>query len=215
MQRIFVGIGSILSLCLLIAAWMQWTPFSFIEAVGFVTGAACVYLVINENILNFPIGIVNNIFFLILFTQSRLFGDAGLQIVYVGLGIQGWHQWLHGGRNQSQLKLSKATPTLILLMILFVIIGTAGLMYVLGKVNGSAPLLDSFTTVLSLAAQFLLNRKTLENWFFWMVADVIYVVLYVSRGLHLTAILYGIFFCMCVAGFLNWRRMMQAVEQHA
>jgi nicotinamide mononucleotide transporter len=188
MQRIFVVVGSILSLCLLIAAWMQWTTFSFIEAVGFVTGAACVFLVIKENIWNFPIGIVNNLFFLILFTQARLFGDAGLQIVYVGLGMQGWYQWLRGGKNHTELKMSKATPTLILLMILFVIVGTAGLIYVLGKVNGSAPLLDSFTTALSLAAQFLLNRKTLENWFFWMFADVIYVFLYVSRGLHLTAI---------------------------
>lgn len=70
--------------------------------------------------------------------------------------------------------------------------------------------MDAFTTILSLAAQYLLNRKTIENWLLWIVADVIYIWLYISRGLQLTAVLYFVFLCLCVAGFLNWRRSLKA-----
>jgi len=70
-------------------------------------------------------------------------------------------------------------------------------------------LLDSFTTVLSLVAQYLLNRKYIENWYFWIVADIIYIYLYIVRDLKLTAVLYFVFLCMCVAGFVHWRRLRQ------
>jgi nicotinamide mononucleotide transporter len=80
--------------------------------------------------------------------------------------------------------------------------------YLLRTVNGSAPVLDALTTALSLVAQYLLNCKLIENWYLWMIADVIYIYLYVSRGLTLTAALYFVFLCMCVAGLLSWRRSL-------
>jgi nicotinamide mononucleotide transporter len=67
--------------------------------------------------------------------------------------------------------------------------------------------------VLSLAAQYLLNRKLVENWYAWIVADIFYIYLYVSRGLHLTAILYFVFLCLCVAGLVSWLRTLR--EQSA
>jgi nicotinamide riboside transporter PnuC len=78
------------------------TPLTLMtEALGFITGAVCVYLTLRENVWNFPIGLANNLFFLVLFLQGRLFGDAALQIIYVVLGIQGWYQWLFGGVNET------------------------------------------------------------------------------------------------------------------
>jgi Nicotinamide mononucleotide transporter len=71
--------------------------------------------------------------------------------------------------------------------------------------------MDAFTTVLSLAAQYLLNRKTIENWLLWIVDDVIYIWLYIARDLRLTAVLYFVFLCLCVAGFLSWRRSLNAL----
>lgn len=73
-------------------------------------------------------------------------------------------------------------------------------------VKDSAPFLDALTTVLSLAAQYLLTRKLIENWYVWLAADVVYVGLYVSRHLYLTAFLYALYLLMCVAGLRAWRR---------
>ena len=187
---------------------MEWWPYSLTETLGFVTGAACVYLVVRQNIWNFPLGIANNVFFLILFVEARLYGDAGLQVVYILLGIQGWYWWLHGGAYRTALPVNRARPRTLLWLAGLVALGTAGLMLALQAARGSAPFLDAFTTVLSLAAQYLLNRKAIENWYLWIAADVLYIALYLARDLHLTALLYFIFLCLCLAGLWRWRQTL-------
>jgi nicotinamide mononucleotide transporter len=208
---LWIGIGS--SLALIIAAWQQWVPVPLTEALGFVTGAACVYLVVKQNIWNFPIGIANNIFFLILFGQSRLYGDAGLQIVYLGLGVQGWYNWLYGGKERTPLKIVRVSWRILLWLSVAIVVTTWLLMLALTAVSGSAPLLDAFTTALSLAAQYLLNRKAIESWLLWIVVDVLYIYLYITRGLHLTAMLYLVFIGLCIAGYLSWQQTLQEEER--
>ena len=208
--RFDVWLLALLGLALVVASWRRWLPLDLTETLGFVTGAICVYLVVKQSIWNFPLGIANNLFFLVLFARTRLFADAGLQIVYLALGVQGWHQWLRGGVNHSTLRVTRASARLLVVLGLLIVICTAGLMAVLRVAKGSAPLLDSFTTVLSLAAQVLLNGKKIENWYFWITADVIYIQLYISRGLHLTALLYFVFLGLCIAGLMNWRRALTA-----
>ncbi len=68
------------------------------ELFGFVTGAAAVWLTVRARISNFPVGIANSAFFLVLFLSARLYADSGLQVVYIVLGFTGWWQWMHGGR---------------------------------------------------------------------------------------------------------------------
>jgi len=210
MKRFGLWIAIFTGLTLIAASWWQWLPYGLTETLGFVTGVACVYLVVRQSVWNFPLGIANNIFFLILFVSARLYGDAGLQIVYVALGFQGWYYWLYGGQNRKAPCVTHAPLRLLIVLGIFVIIGTTGLVLALRAAKGSAPVMDAFTTVLSLAAQYLLNRKTVENWLLWIVADIIYIWLYILRGLQLTAILYFVFLCLCIAGFLNWRRLLKA-----
>jgi nicotinamide mononucleotide transporter len=188
----------------LLLAW--WSNIPLTEALGFITGAACVYLVVRRSIWNFPLGIANNLFFFVLFVESRLFGDAGLQVVYLALGVQGWYNWLYGGEGRTPLRVTRASKELLLNVAGAIIIGSGLLIFALRYARGSAPALDALTTVMSLAAQYLLNRKVIENWAVWIAADVIYIYLYSVRGLHLTAVLYFIFLCLCVAGWRSWRR---------
>lgn len=212
MKRFDLWLGILLSAVVIVASWQQWLPVPLTEALGFVTGAACVYLVVQQSLWNFPLGIANNLFFLVLFWQARLYGDAGLQVVYLVLGVHGWYQWLHGGEHRTALTITRASRQVLLVLAALIPLATWGLVLILRQVNGSAPLPDAFTTVLSLAAQYLLNRKMLENWFVWIVADVIYIYLYLARGLHLTAVLYGVFLCLCIAGLVRWRRTLRDEE---
>ncbi|MFN0121976.1 MAG: nicotinamide riboside transporter PnuC [Blastocatellia bacterium] len=193
---------------LTVASWRGWLPLDLTETLGFVTGAICVYLVVRENIWNFPLGLVNNIFFLLLFTRARLYGDAGLQLIYLALGIHGWRNWLRGGQNQTRLPVSRASWRFLALLVCLIIAGTASLLTILRIAGGAAPLPDALTTILSLAAQYMLNRKLIENWYCWIIADVMYIWLYLTRGLGLTAVLYAIFLCLCLAGLWQWRRSL-------
>ena len=133
----------------------------------------------------------------------------GLQVVYFGLGIWGWWNWLYGGAHRTELRVSRATSREWIALAAFVPLGTWSLREILLAVNGAAPFADAFTTVLSLAAQYLLCRKRFENWFFWIAADLIYIPLYVSRDLPLTALLYVVFLVMCCLGVREWHRSLR------
>jgi nicotinamide mononucleotide transporter len=131
-----------------------------------------------------------------------------LQVIYVGLGTYGWLNWLFGGEKRATLKVSHTTRTEWLALAATIPLATGGLREILLLINGAAPFWDSLTTILSLAVQYLLCRKRFENWFFWIAADLIYVPLYLSRHLPLTAVLYAVFFAMCLVGLREWKRSL-------
>lgn len=180
------------------------------ELLGFVTGAAGVWLTVLARISNFPIGIANSAFFLVLFASARLFADSGLQVVYIVLGFTGWWQWLHGGSERTRLVVARSGWQLLAGCVVFTVLATWGLFVLLSAVQDIAPFWDALTTALSLAAQFLLNCKRIENWAFWIAADLIYIPLYVVKRLDLTAIVYVMFLAMCGAGVTAWRRALRS-----
>jgi len=76
--------------------------------------------------------------------------------------------------------------------------------------DSTVPFWDGLTTALSLAAQYMLSRKLLENWWVWMSADLVYIALYYYKDLYLTGVLYAAFFVMCIAGYSGWRKSLLA-----
>jgi nicotinamide mononucleotide transporter len=197
------------SVLVLVPSYRNWWTIGVAEAWGFVTGGICVWLVVREHLWNWPIGLANNIFFFILFLRGRLYADMSLQIVYLGLGVYGWLNWIFGGKNYTALTISRTTRSEWIALAAAIPICTWAMCEVLIAVNDAAPLWDALTTVLSLAAQYLLCRKRFENWWFWIAADVIYIPLYFSRKLPLTAILYAIFLTMCLVGVREWARSLK------
>jgi len=179
------------------------------ELLGFATGAAGVWLTVRARIWNFPVGLANNLFFLVLFWAARLYADAGLQVVYFAFGVFGWWQWLHGGERWSRRVMANADPRLLWALLGLVVPVTWGLTVLLTHARDIAPLWDALTTALSLAAQWLLNLKLFENWYFWMTADVVYIPLYFVKVLYLTGVVYLIFLGMCMAGVRVWRRELR------
>jgi nicotinamide mononucleotide transporter len=186
------------------------------EALGFVTGGLCVWLTVRGHIANFGVGIANSGFFLVLFASSRLWADSALQIMFIALGVIGWWQWLFGGAGRTALVVRRATPRVLPASVAAVVVGTFGLTLLLRATDDAAPFWDALTTALSLVAQWLLNTKKIETWYFWIAADCIYVPLYLSRDLNLTAAIYLLFLGLCLAGLRSWRRAARpdSTEQH-
>lgn len=182
-------------------------PTTWAEVLGFLAGAACVYLVAKQHILNWPLGITNNLLWILLFANAGLFADSGLQVIYIGLGLWGWWQWLHGGPNRTQRVVTETSAREWTALAGAGVLGTAALTWFLASQTPSTvPFWDAITTTLSLMAVYGQAKKRWESWLLWMAADVIYIPLYHHKGLDLTAILYVGFFLLCVKGLVEWRR---------
>lgn len=177
---------------------------SWLEAISFVTGAVCVWLTVRESVWNFPVGLLNVATFVFVFARVGLYGDAGLQVVYFVLGIVGWYLWLYGGERHTALRVSSASRHELTIVAIIAAMLTLVLCQSLRNFGGSASIWDAVTTAISLGAQWLLNRKHVEAWIGWIIVDVIYVPLYCSKGLYLTAILYAVFLVMAVMGLRAW-----------
>lgn len=182
---------------------------SGMEVFGFLTGAACVALLVRQNIWNWPLGILNNLTFMVLFYRTGLYADVGLQVFYIGISIYGWWHWLHGGRDRGTLTVSRVRPWTAVGLGLAVVGITALLVTLLRRyTNSTVPVLDSLITALSLVAQFMMTRKWLENWGVWITANCISVGLLVFKGLYVTSALYLVYQVLCVLGWIQWRRAL-------
>lgn len=175
------------------------------EVLGFMSGALCVWLVARQNVWNWPVGIANNVAFLILFWASGIYADASLQVIYLALAVYGWWAWVRGGQARTKLTVSRTTRNQWLGLAVLGVAGTTGLTLLLHAVTDSTvPLPDATTTVLSLLATWGQARKKLESWWLWIAADVIYVPLYAYKDLWLTSALYVGFIALCVFGLRSW-----------
>jgi nicotinamide mononucleotide transporter len=201
---VFISITTVVSS--LAVAMALLGKASWLEAVSFVTGALCVWLVLKENVWNFPLGLINSATFSVVYFETKLFADAGLQVMYFILNGLGWYMWLYGGEHRTELKVSRAGILELAILGACVALSTILLEDLLYKLGDSAPFWDGLTSSLSLASQWLTNRKRLESWIGWIIADIIYVPLYIYKDLHLTAVLYLVFLVMATMGYFAWRK---------
>ena len=210
MKRAVSVLFAVMAAGLVVARAVGWVPFSWLETVGSVTGAGCVLLVVRRSIWNFPVGILSCAAYLLFFADGRLYADAGLQVLFIALGVHGWVAWARGRESAAPIR-RLPLGELTALAVAFPAVWLA-LTRILEHVNGAAPVYDAFVTTLSLVAQWLLNRRYVESWLGWIVVDQVSVVLFWSREMHLTAVLYTLFLGMCVAGLVEWRRTLDGVR---
>jgi nicotinamide mononucleotide transporter len=178
---------------------------SLTELLGFLTGAACVWLLAQQNIWNWPLGIANGFFYVVVFVHSGLYGDAGLQLVYITMNAYGWYTWLRPGSQSAELAVTR-TPRQTWLWLLPSIAVAALLLarFLANYTDSTVPRWDGLTTSLSLAAIYGQCKKLVESWWLWIAADLIYIPLYLYKSLWLTSILYGVFLFLCVVGLRSW-----------
>ena len=182
---------------------LEWSP---LEGIAAVFGVVSVFLSTRQNIWSWPTAIVNVGLYTIVFYQGRLYGQMGLQPVYLALSIYGWYQWLHGGEKHSELRVSRASPRLLLLVGGLAVTGWLVLASILRQTDAALPWLDALLTMASLAAQWMMTRKILENWLLWIAVDLVYVPMFISQKLYATAMLYFAFLVLAVMGFIEWKR---------
>ena len=175
-------------------------------------GVVSVLLSVRQNIWSWPTALVNVALYFVVFFQSGLYSDMGLQVVYFVLSIYGWYEWLYGGEGtHGALRVANIAAH---------VDGAVGdrrgrsgprSAAITSRLPGAAvPYLDAATATTSLVAQYMMTRKLLENWIVWIVVDVVYVAMFIWRGLYLTAANYAIYLGLAVLGYVAWKRSLMA-----
>jgi nicotinamide mononucleotide transporter len=184
---------------------------SSLEIVAALFGVVSVFLSVRQNIWSWPTAIVNVGMYIIVFYESRLYADTGLQVVYVVLNAYGWYHWLYGGKNRTELPVTRTPMRLGAFLAGLVAAGTMLIGTLLARNTDAAlPYIDAMTTSTSLVAQWMMTRKLLENWVIWVAVDVVYIGMYIYKSLYVTAVLYFIFLVLSAMGFFQWRRSITA-----
>ena len=196
---------------------------SWIERLAFVLSIIYVLLAARENIWCWLFGLLSVILYSWVFLKARLYSDASLQVYYVGMSIYGWWQWRQQAQSSWESQAEAAAEGQaggagirvwpLRRHLLFILLGFA-LTFPLGYFwtffGASLPYFDAFTTSFAILTTFLVARKVLENWLYWIVIDLTCVGVYLYKDLQLTALLFLIYTIIAVFGFFQWRKKWQS-----
>jgi len=186
-----------------------------LELIGFVLSVATVLLNIRRNHWAWLFAIVSSGVYGIVFFQSRLYGDAGLQAVFIAASIWGWYEWLRGAQGGPLVVGRLGRPALAWSLAGWAIGFLLLARFLHAFTDTDVPHMDGFLTAGSLLGTVLAAKKKVENWHTWIVVDVLYVGLYVYKGLNLTAILYAVFVALAVLGLRAWQAAAREVHPAA
>jgi len=199
---------------LFLPAFSAWgAAFTWLEVVAFALALMMVVLNIRVNPLAWPLAIVSSLLYFALFWNSRLYGDASLQIFFVLVALWGWWQWLRGtAEGGAALRVTRLPlrGRLTLLAALALAWPATGL-FLRRYTDTDVPWWDAFPTAGSVIGQWLLGRKHVENWMVWIAVNIVSVALFAYKGLWLTFLLYIAFIALSVQGWRVWTKL--AAEQ--
>lgn len=206
------GFDAVLSAAqpLLAAAFILWgSPVTWLEIVAFVVAVVMVLANFRVNPIAWPLAIVSSLMYALLFADSKLYGEAGLQFVFIGAAFWGWWQWLRGRSGDGTLLRVHHLSRRGLALLAAATLAAWPLMGLLldHATDSNVPYFDALPTVASLAGQILLARKCVENWPVWVGVNIVSVALFAHKGLWLTVVLYALFTVLALFGWRAWRKL--------
>jgi len=210
-----MGLEQALSLAApaLAPAFVLWgSPITWLEIVAVVLSIAMVWCNLRVDATAWPLAIVASALYGVLFAANRLYGEATLQLLFIVVACWGWWQWLRGrGGDGQALRVHVMSRRQVvwvggLTLVAWPLLGAL----LRHHTDSDVPYLDALPTALSVAGQFLLGRKLIENWLVWLAVNVFSVGLFAFKGLWLTTALYALFALLSVIGWRAWRVRLSA-----
>ncbi|HEX6997248.1 MAG TPA: nicotinamide riboside transporter PnuC [Gammaproteobacteria bacterium] len=182
-----------------------------LELTAVALAVAYLVLAIRQNPWCWPAALASVLLYVVITVDARLYMDAALQAYYAAMAVYGWYQWRRGGAEHTGVSIT-VWP---LRLHAAAIVGTLALTAAVGtwlaaNTDAAYPYLDSFATIGSIVTTYMVARKVLENWIYWLVIDSLYVYIYATRGLLPTAALFGFYLVLVVIGFRRWLRDFRA-----
>ena len=185
----------------------QARTFAPLEVVAVLAAIAYLFLAIRQNIWCWLGAAISTAIYVYLFIVARLYMESALNLFYFAMAIYGWYVWYGGRSGDGELPVSVWPLRVHAIAILAIVAVSVANGYTLARfTNAAYPYIDSLTTWGAIWATFLVARKVLENWWYWLVIDIASIAIYWARDLQLTSILFVIYVFMIPFGMLAWRR---------
>jgi nicotinamide mononucleotide transporter len=181
---------------------------NIIEIIAVIFSLTSVILTVKNNILCWPVGIIGIIFYLLLFQENHIWGNMVLQVLFIVQSIFGWINW----NKPSKYPISWIYPhnrgTVFISMLLLSFI----MVIFLRENGGKMPYFDGITTSLSIVAMVLLSYRKIDNWIYWIIADMIFIFFFYINSLYLSAGIYLVFLLLAISGLTQWKKSIKVVS---
>lgn len=192
-------------------------PMSYVELIGTVLYLWSVWLISKRQVLTWPIGIVSVLLYMALFYQIRLYSDTVEQLYYLGASVYGWILWNKSPKDDGQIvDVTYSSKQSVLMWMGITIVFSIALGILMERIHiwfpvlfpetASYPYLDALTTIMSFTAMWLMAKKKIESWAYWLIVDVIGVWLYFVKDVKFVSLLYVILLVMAINGLRSWHR---------
>ncbi len=198
------------------STWMEIIAASF--------GLLSVWYAKKANILVYPTGIISVVLYVYICQKAQLYADMGINAYYFIFSVYGWIMWSRKDENKEELPVTYSNRKIWIISLGIFVISIAIIQVLLRifKADDAAywasfvPYTDTFTTAVAIIGMWLMARKKVENWLFWIATDVVSVPLYLYKGLVFTSLQYFVFLILAVLGYIEWRKLAQENrEAHA
>jgi nicotinamide mononucleotide transporter len=200
---------------------MNWTTIAsylaanWMEDAGVITTVAGIWLTTRRKLICWPVVLISDVLYLIVFYRVNLYSDALLQIFFLAFTLYGWWYWWRGVRDEGEVRIVGLPTRSLLTGLAAGAVGGFALGFLMKQIHGTAlPFLDAMLTSYSLVASWWAARKHIANWWLWIAVDLVYIGEYVYKSLRLTAALYAFLVALAVLGLRDWRRAAAFGEEN-
>ena len=199
---------------------MNWATIAsymvanWLEAAGVLTTLLGIWLTTRRMLICWPVVLISDVIYLIVFYRVQLYSDALLQVFFLAFTLYGWWYWWRGVREEGEVRVVRLSLASLLIGLAAGAVGGFALGFLMKQIPGTAlPFLDAMLTSYSLVASWWGARKHIANWWLWIVVDLVYVGEYLYKDLRPTALLYLLLVALAALGVRDWRRAASQVSE--
>lgn len=191
--------------------WQGLIATSFLEWIAVLTGLIYVILAARKSIWCWSFALISSSLYVYICYGLQLYIESFLQVFYVVMAVVGWLLW---SRTKNEKLFVKKWPlkfhvlNLMLSTVVTILVGWSFDEWT----DQQYPYTDAFTTVFSLVATFMVTKKVLNNWLYWIFVDIVAIFLYMGRDLYLSSVLYLLFTILAIFGWMQWRKQFKLQE---
>jgi len=182
------------------------TQTTILEIFAILCGLSSVWFMKKENILVYPLGIINVLIYVYICYTSKLYAYAGINVFYAVMSAYGWYNWLRKNEQDERIRVTHLTVKMILVYTLLIIGFFFLVRYFLDHFTDSEiPSWDALTTAIYIIAMWLLAQKKIEHWILWIIGDVISIGMFAWLNLYFSSFQFLVFTIIAIFGFIEWR----------